>query len=336
MGLQSYGWQFYPLHYYSALLRGNEEPETWDIALREPMNPLLRLPTVVLLCGLLHPSVAPSTDRSTLVTSCDICGGSYPLPGLLEDTNETLNQSLEGSSEGDTSTNASISLNGSFTALDMTADQDGERIISSVAEVGKPGTLVTSSTQAVNLTTKPWPGMDHDSPNMTQPSAAPSVMASPSKEHLTTLLAGPTTVRTEGSRNLPTKLVSGQRYFKPGEAEPQGKTLGIFVGLLVVLILVLGLVYLLYNKSQKHDPFSHQRLYNTDPVLSLDVSMEPPDRFYGSLGPAFGSECPGDRVTPPKALNQAPEGAGDPPSKALSSSGIQLKPVPNSSVKIYL
>ncbi|XP_059809216.1 uncharacterized protein LOC132382775 isoform X3 [Hypanus sabinus] len=277
MGLQSYGWQFYPLHYYSALLRGNEEPETWDIALREPMNPLLRLPTVVLLCGLLHPSVAPSTDRSTLVTSCDICGGSYPLPGLLEDTNETLNQSLEGSSEGDTSTNASISLNGSFTALDMTADQDGERIISSVAEVGKPGTLVTSSTQAVNLTTKPWPGMDHDSPNMTQPSAAPSVMASPSKEHLTTLLAGPTTVRTEGSRNLPTKL-----------------------------------------------------------VLSLDVSMEPPDRFYGSLGPAFGSECPGDRVTPPKALNQAPEGAGDPPSKALSSSGIQLKPVPNSSVKIYL
>ncbi|GCB75513.1 hypothetical protein scyTo_0017353 [Scyliorhinus torazame] len=114
------------------------------------------------------------------------------------------------------------------------------------------------------------------------------------------------------------------------------KTLGVFVGLAVVLLLVFGLVYLIYNRTQKDDPFSHQRLYNSDPVLSLDVSVEPADRFYGSLTSDLGREGQGDHVTSQRALNQSAGEAKGPNSPLQTRDEIQLKPLSESSVKIFL
>eukprot|EP00061_Rhincodon_typus_P012671 g38560.t1 len=103
----------------------------------------------------------------------------------------------------------------------------------------------------------------------------------------------------------------GQNNPKTEKKGQFGKTLGIFIGLAVVLLLVFGLVYLIYNRTQKDDPFSHQRLYNSDPgmseLASLDVTVEPPDRFYGSLTPDLGREGQGHHVTSQKALNQPME-----------------------------
>ncbi|XP_048377488.1 sialidase-like isoform X2 [Stegostoma tigrinum] len=71
-------------------------------------------------------------------------------------------------------------------------------------------------------------------------------------------------------------------------------------------------------------------------VLSLDVTVEPPDRFYGSLTPDPGREGQGHHVMSQKALNQPKEEMKKPASPPQTHDEIQLKPMSESSVKIFL
>lgn len=269
------------------------------------MLPLARASTILLLCGLVH-NAPPQLGMSQTTL-----GHSYsPSPWQLE-----IQASLgpgQGSSEPSDGSNTTVSP-----TVTGSEGGGGERH-SGPAEVTN-----TSRTEA--LTTEPWAGTD------------------PTSTVVTTALSGLTSSRavethghassqmdTSGAGNSSAILVSkaGRQHLKAVKGTSQSGTLGVFIGLAVVLTLVLGLVYLIYSKTHKDDHFSHQRLYTTDPVLSLDVSVEPADRFYGGLGPALVTDGQGAPHRPTHGAPAVP----DPPSKAE----IQLKPISESSVKLYL
>ncbi|XP_032869251.1 uncharacterized protein LOC116966962 [Amblyraja radiata] len=276
------------------------------------MLPLARASTILLLCGLVHNAPPPLGMSQTTLNH------SYtPSPWRLE-----IQASLgpgQGSSEPSDGSNTTVSPT-------VTGSEGGERHSGPAGETATAGAEVTDTSRTEALTTEPWAGTD------------------PTSTVVTTALSGLTSTRavethghassqmdTSGAGNNSSAILvskAERQHLKADKGASQSGTLGVFIGLAVVLTLVLGLVYLIYSKTHKDDPFSHQRLYTTDPVLSLDVSVEPADRFYGGLGPALVTDGQGAPHRPTHGALAVP----DPPSKAE----IQLKPISESSVKLYL
>ncbi|XP_038639605.1 proline-rich receptor-like protein kinase PERK1 [Scyliorhinus canicula] len=291
------------------------------------MSPFVHLLTVTFLWSFHSASVAQSTDYSTLTMFFAI--NSTVRSTLRASTESSDNESTAPDPAETDPTNATVPLNGSSTAQSETSPEGGGYGTPSVGPAGASENGTENTAGPLSPTAEQRPTASPQGPEETQSSPSPSRRPGVPSPTLTETPAS----TTRASCEVPTL---------PGEKDPKTeksqytKTLGVFVGLAVVLLLVFGLVYLIYNRTQKDDPFSHQRLYNSDPVLSLDVSVEPADRFYGSLTPDLGREGQGDHVTSQRALNQSACEAKGPNSPPQTRDEIQLKPMSESSVKIFL
>ncbi|XP_043535198.1 mucin-5AC-like [Chiloscyllium plagiosum] len=285
----------------------------------------------MLLCSLSSASVAPSTGNTSLTMFFTV--NTTVDSTLRASSSSSANESATSNQTEASPRNATIPLDGSSTAdSQMPPSTEGPRDTPPAVQTESSGIGTDTTVKPTGQNTEPWP--TPHGPEETPPSATPSRMSSGSPPSQTGALAG-TTWET-GHLSCEPSAVPGQNNPETKKKGQFGKTLGIFIGLAVVLLLVFGLVYLIYNRTQKDDPFSHQRLYNSDPVLSLDVTVEPPDRFYGSLTPDLGREGQGNHVTSQKTLNQPMGEVKNPASPPQTHDEIQLKPMSESSVKIFL
>ncbi|XP_048377485.1 sialidase-like isoform X1 [Stegostoma tigrinum] len=295
------------------------------------MSHWLHLVPALLMWSLPSPSVAQTANYTTLTMFFTVNTTVHSTPRAS--SSSSANESTTSNQTEASPTNATSPLD-DFSAGDSQMPPGSEGALTTLP-AGQTETSATgkeSTLRSAGPTSKPRP-----TPHGTEeglPSTTPSRTLGGSSPTRAETSAG-TTWETRRLSCEPSS-VSGQDNPKTEKKGQFGKTLGIFIGLAVVLLLVFGLVYLIYNRTQKDDPFSHQRLYNSDPVLSLDVTVEPPDRFYGSLTPDPGREGQGHHVMSQKALNQPKEEMKKPASPPQTHDEIQLKPMSESSVKIFL
>ncbi|XP_078388105.1 uncharacterized protein LOC144669511 [Cetorhinus maximus] len=294
------------------------------------MSPLVHSLSVMLLCSLHSASVAQSPDYSTLTMFFTANATVHSTVRASSSSPDNRSTTPDQSEAGPA--NATVSL-GSSPAAQSETPPDGNPLPAGRTEAPEIGTG-NAAAQPGSPTAEPRPTVAPHGPEDTPPPASPS--GEPGVPSTTLTGTPASTAREMEHVSCEPPIAPGQNNPEAEKKRQSGKTLGLFVGLAVVLLLVFGLVYLIYNRTQKDDPFSHQRLYNSDPVLSLDVSVEPADRFYGSLIPDLGRVGQGDHVTSQRALNQAAGEVKAPVSQPQTRDEIQLKPMSESSVKIFL